>query len=110
MIKKLDKALEKKLDKALDPMSDEQRHVYNLISEGNNVIVDACAGSGKSTTILSIAEAMPTVEFIQLTYNSVLCGEIRQKIKELAIQNLHLMSMFSIVFETEASFLQQKLV
>ena len=97
MIKKLDKALEKKLDKALDPMSDEQRHVYNLISEGNNVIVDACAGSGKSTTILSIAEAMPTVEFIQLTYNSVLCGEIRQKIKELAIQNLHVYTFHSLV-------------
>ena len=91
------KKLEKTLNKALDPMSDEQRHVYNLISAGNNVIVDACAGSGKSTTILSIADAMSNTEFIQLTYNSVLCGEIRQKIKELSIQNLHVYTFHSLV-------------
>jgi len=93
----------KKLDKALNPMSDEQRHVYNLIYEGNNVVVDACAGSGKSTTILSIADAMPTIEFIQLTYNSVLCGEIRQKIKELVIQNLHVYTFHSLVVKYYSS-------
>jgi len=36
----------------LDPMSEEQEKIYHYIREGNNVIVDACAGSGKSTTIL----------------------------------------------------------
>ena len=87
----------KNLDKKLDPMSDEQRHVYNLIASGNNVIVDACAGSGKSTTILSIADAMPNTEIIQLTYNSVLCSEIRQKIKDLSIQNLHVYTFHSLV-------------
>jgi len=98
MIKNLEKKMDKKaLDKALDPMSHEQRHVYNLISEGNNVVVDACAGSGKSTTILSIADAIQNIEFIQLTYNSVLCGEIRQKIRELAIQNLHVYTFHSLV-------------
>ena len=97
------KKLEKNLEKTLDPMSDEQRHVYNLIYEGNNVIVDACAGSGKSTTILSIADAMSNTEFIQLTYNSVLCGEIRQKIKELTIQNLHVYTFHSLVVKYYSS-------
>ena len=81
----------------LDPMSDEQRHIYHLISAGNNVIVDACAGSGKSTTILSIADAMKTKECVQLTYNSVLCGEIRQKVRDLAIPNLHVYTFHSLV-------------
>jgi hypothetical protein len=82
---------------SLDPMSDEQHNIYNHILNGNNVIVDACAGSGKSTTILSIAENMKTTQFIQLTYNSVLCSEIRQKIKELHIHNLHVYTFHSLV-------------
>ena len=44
----------------LHPMSNEQYNVYSHMKEGKNVIVDACAGSGKSTTILSIAKEMET--------------------------------------------------
>jgi Tfp pilus assembly pilus retraction ATPase PilT len=43
----------------LNPMSDEQRQVFQDIADSKNVIVDACAGSGKSTTILSIAKELP---------------------------------------------------
>ena len=34
----------------LNEMSGEQRQVFENIKNGYNVIVDACAGSGKSTT------------------------------------------------------------
>ena len=35
----------------LDAMSQEQQSVFDIIKKGENAIVDACAGSGKSTTI-----------------------------------------------------------
>jgi superfamily I DNA/RNA helicase len=69
-------------------MSEEQRNVYNHINEGKNVIVDACAGSGKSTTILSIARELPDVAILQFTYNSMLRHEIREKVQELELENL----------------------
>lgn len=72
----------------LYPMSEEQRNVYNHINEGKNVIVDACAGSGKSTTILSIARELPDVAILQFTYNSMLRHEIREKVQELELENL----------------------
>ena len=36
--------------------SEEQMNIINAIKEGNNVSVNACAGSGKSTTVLSCAK------------------------------------------------------
>ena len=62
------------------PMSDEQNRIYQEIYAGNNVIVDACAGSGKSTTILSISSKMPDKRIVKMTYNSMLCKEIKSKI------------------------------
>ena len=72
----------------LDPMSEEQEKIYHYIREGNNVIVDACAGSGKSTTILSIAKNMPHSQFTLITYNSMLCEETRTKVKDLELENI----------------------
>lgn len=80
----------------LDPMSDEQRVIYEHIRSGKNVVVDACAGSGKSTTILSIATCMPDHTFIQLTYNSMLCAEIKTKADELGLSNIHIYTYHSL--------------
>ena len=55
--------------------SEEQQSVIDSISDGNNVIVNACAGSGKSTTILSCAKALPQYNFINLTFNKALQTE-----------------------------------
>ena len=68
--------------------SAEQQTIIDTIKNGHNVIVDACAGSGKSTTILSLAMQMPDTKFIQLTYNSSLRYEIRDKVKQLKMDNL----------------------
>ena len=81
----------------LDPMSDEQINIYELILSGHNVIGDACAGSGKSTTILSIATHIPNKQFIQLTYNSMLCSEIKTKVDKLALTNLRVYTYHSLV-------------
>lgn len=68
--------------------SQEQSIVIQNIQNGDNVVVDACAGSGKSTTILSCAVAMPDKKFLQMTYNSALREEVIAKTKEYNITNI----------------------
>ena len=40
----------------MDLCSEEQQNIIYEVEKGSNVVVDACAGSGKSTTILSTAK------------------------------------------------------
>ena len=69
-------------------MSNEQRAVLDFIRAGHNVVVDACAGSGKSTTILSIAKELTGRKIRQFTYNAMLRHEVKEKIQELDLDNL----------------------
>jgi hypothetical protein len=81
----------------LDPMSEEQRIFFNVILKGENAIGDACAGSGKSTTILSIASLLPNLNFVQLTYNNMLCNEVKQKVQQLNLTNINVYTYHSLV-------------
>ena len=78
-------------------MSEEQKTFFNVILKGENAIGDACAGSGKSTTILSIASLLSNLNFIQLTYNNMLCNEIKQKIQQLNLKNINVYTYHSLV-------------
>ena len=68
--------------------SEEQCQVVNAIQENHNVIVDACAGSGKSTTVLTCAKTLHTNKFIQITFNKQLQTEVQEKIIEEKLQNI----------------------
>lgn len=68
--------------------SDEQNKIIESIKLGKNVIVDACAGSGKSTTILSCSYMFPHLRFMQLTFNKQLQTEVQQSIQEKELQNI----------------------
>ena len=59
--------------------SDEQQKVIQTIKDGYNVQVDAVAGSGKTTTVLSLADQISEKNIIQLTYNTELKEEVIQK-------------------------------
>lgn len=72
----------------MNTVSSEQAIIIDHIKDGKNVVVDACAGSGKSTTILSCAKAMPTKRFLQITYNSMLRMEIKEKVQSLGLKNI----------------------
>jgi hypothetical protein len=87
----------------LNPMSEEQYQVYQLIQSGKNAIVDACAGSGKSTTILSIAKELPEKRILQFTYNSMLRHEIREKTQDLALQNIEVHTYHSFAVKYYSS-------
>ena len=72
----------------MNEASEEQAIIINHIKNGKNVVVDACAGSGKSTTILSCAKLMPNKRFLQITYNSMLRMEIKEKVQSLSLKNI----------------------
>ena len=74
----------------------EQQIIINHIQSGDNATVDACAGSGKSTTILLCAKAMPTKRFLQITYNSALRKDILAKISLYKITNIEVHTYHSL--------------
>ena len=78
-----------------DP-SKEQLEVINKLKTKKNVIVDAIAGSGKSTTILSIAKEFVNIKILQMTYNSMLRLEIKEKTKVLQLENIEIHTFHSL--------------
>ena len=72
----------------MNAVSAEQQNIITSVENGKNVQVDACAGSGKSTTILSAAKAMSTKKFLLITYNKSLRKEIKEKVEELKLTNI----------------------
>ena len=80
----------------MNALSEEQTVVLNHTKSGHNSVVDAVAGSGKSTTILSIAAKLLSKKFIQFTYNSMLRCEIKEKTEQLGISNLDIHTYHSL--------------
>lgn len=63
-------------------LSDEQEHFINLAIEGHNLLVDACIGSGKTTSIQELCNRLPkNKKILYLTYNKLLKLEAKEKIK-----------------------------
>jgi hypothetical protein len=80
----------------MDNVSDEQLVAIKHIMNGDNVVLDAVAGSGKSTTILSMAQMLPNKRVLQIAYNAMLRKEVEAKIKSLAIQNVTVHTFHSL--------------
>lgn len=59
--------------------SEEQQLVVDLVTNGKSVIVNAVAGSGKTTTCLHIADQNPNKEILLLTYNKRLETETKKR-------------------------------
>ena len=79
--------------------SEEQQHICDCIKQGHNVVVDACAGSGKSTTILSVACEIPTKKILQITYNASLRKEFKEKVMEYGIKNIDVHTYHSLAVQ-----------
>jgi hypothetical protein len=76
--------------------SDEQMQIINNIKSGYNGNVDAVAGSGKTTTVLSLSHHNNTKHIIQVTYNSELKREVNEKkIKYSEIMFLDKLSIYT---------------
>ena len=74
----------------------EQQLVVDTVKNGSNVVVDAVAGSGKTTTVLSIASAIPDKRIIQITFNAQLKFEVRTKATRLGLNNIKVHTYHSL--------------
>jgi hypothetical protein len=89
----------------MNQVSYEQQAIIDVVKKGYNVVVDACAGSGKSTTILSTAKSQPERKFLLITYNKSLRKEIQEKVRELGLQNITVHTYHSLavaIYDAEA--------
>jgi len=80
----------------MDILSDEQTHILNIVKTGDNVIVDAVAGTGKTTLILSIAKAIPNKKIMQMTYNSSLRIDVKKQVEKLDLTNIKVHTFHSL--------------
>ncbi|MBN0919135.1 AAA family ATPase [[Mycoplasma] gypis] len=70
----------------LNQMTFEQENIVKAVQK-HNLIVQAYAGSGKTTTILHIAKNYPNLKILILTYNKRLQNETKTKLEYLKITN-----------------------
>ena len=73
-------------------LSDEQQQFIEEALQGKNILVDACIGSGKTTAIQNLCNALPgTKKVLYLTYNRLLKLDAKSKIKKrnVTVTNYH---------------------
>ena len=72
-------------------LSDEQTSFIGKALSGKNILVDACIGSGKTTTIQALCNAIKKKNILYLTYNRLLKLDAKDKIKNknVTVQNYH---------------------
>lgn len=68
-------------------LSDEQGAIVDAVG-GHNVLVDAVAGSGKTTTILHIARRYPCDKMLVITYNKKLRDETKARVQQAGSSNV----------------------
>ena len=78
-------------------LNEEQQKILETIKTGKNVIVDSVAGTGKTTMILSVAEALPEMRILQITYNSSLKDDVRKRVTESGLKNMEIHTFHSLM-------------
>lgn len=77
--------------KQASDLSEEQQELISLAKEGKNVLVDACIGSGKTTTIQVLCNELSERNTLYLTYNTLLKIDAKEKIRgrNVFVTNYH---------------------
>lgn len=73
-------------------LSNEQQLFIEKALQGENILVDACIGSGKTTAIQNLCNVIPrTKKVLYLTYNKLLKLDAKSKIKKknVTVTNYH---------------------
>ena len=73
-------------------LSSEQKEFISKALDGNNILVDACIGSGKTTAIQHLCNAFPPdKKILYLTYNRLLKLDAQEKIRgsNTTVTNYH---------------------
>lgn len=75
--------------KSLPPPSEQQAEALETFArEKCNLIINACAGSGKTTLILMLAQRHPEMEFLILMYNKFLARDTRARAEAIGVRNV----------------------
>ena len=92
-------------------LSPEQQNILDTTKTGINVYVDAVAGTGKTTLILSIAKELQDKKILQMTYNKSLKFEVREKIEKEEIHNLnvHTYHSLAVCYYRDTAFVDNEL-
>jgi len=80
----------------IPPISDEQRRVVDVLMMGKNVNIQACAGSGKTTTALHVAMSFGDKKILLLTYNARLKAETRERAVGCTNMEVHSYHSFAV--------------
>ncbi|POS69634.1 hypothetical protein DHEL01_v211973 [Diaporthe helianthi] len=83
--------------KRLPPPSPEQQFAIDtLLHTNDNLIIDAIAGSGKTTTILHLAQSSPDTNFLVLVYNRRLMLETEERVQGLGLPNVTVLNYHAL--------------
>ena len=76
---------------SLADLSEEQQELIARAKKGENVLVDACIGSGKTTAIQVLCNEFTDKRILYLTYNALLKIDARAKITQsnVTVTNYH---------------------
>lgn len=80
----------------MNALSDEQAYILDIVKTGSNVMVDAVAGTGKTTLILAIAKQLSHKKILQMTYNSSLRIDVKTKVTDLHLENIKVHTFHSL--------------
>lgn len=88
---KFKKWLIKESTKDYSDLSAEQQYFISAALKGRNILVDACIGSGKTTTIQCLCNLIKDKKVLYLTYNALLKVDARNKIMQsnVLVTNYH---------------------
>jgi hypothetical protein len=78
------------------PSVEQARAIEILHNTRHNITIEACAGSGKTTTILLLAEAAPEEDFLVLVYNRRLMIETTERVQALGLKNVTVMNYHTL--------------
>ena len=75
----------------VEELSEEQQELIRRAKRGENVLVDACIGSGKTTTIQVMCNELADRKILYLTYNKLLKLDAQTKIcmRNVTVNNYH---------------------
>lgn len=78
------------------PSPEQNVAIDTLLHTNDNIIIDAIAGSGKTTTILHLAQSSPNTNFLVLVYNRRLMLETEERVRGLGLQNVTVLNYHAL--------------
>jgi F-box protein 18 (helicase) len=81
-----------------DKLSDEQKEILKAFKEVDHIRINAYAGTGKTTTLLSIVADNPKNKFLILTFNKSVAEELTQKIRRYNLHNVDAKTIHGLAY------------